>query len=89
MKEEDENSKFFHAIANGHKNRNFILMISHEGRSVKNGKEIGQIFSEVFQAQIGSTRNSRFCINWMNLFSNKFIMDLIALEDLSLLRNQR
>lgn len=67
-------------FANGHKNMNFIPSISHEGRSVTDGKEIGKIFSEVFQAQIGSRRESRFRINWMNFLSNIPTIDLVYLE---------
>lgn len=80
LKEGDEKSKFFHVVANGRKNKNFIPIISHDGRSVEDGKEIGKIFSEVFQAQFGSKREFKFRFNWTHLFSDKSPIDLTTLE---------
>lgn len=45
----DDNTNFFHAVANGHKNMNFIPSISHNGDLKTNLKETGKVFSDRFQ----------------------------------------
>lgn len=44
LKEGDANTKYFHAIANGWWNRNYITFIMYNNVKIENLKEIGQIF---------------------------------------------
>lgn len=53
LKKEDANTKFFHAVANGQKNRNFIPRITHEGFNFLDPLDIGRIFTSSFRAQFG------------------------------------
>lgn len=51
LKEGDENTSIFHAVANGGKNRNFIPSINHQGASKTDPREIGKLFSDWFKQQ--------------------------------------
>lgn len=48
LKDGDENTKFFHAVANGRKNRNFIPCLRRDGVELVDPKEIGKAFVERF-----------------------------------------
>lgn len=49
LKEGDENTIFFYVMANGHKNRNFIPNIRHNGVLIANLSDIGKVFTGCFQ----------------------------------------
>lgn len=80
LKKGDANTKFFHAVANGRKNRNFIPRIIHEGSNISDPLDIGGIFTGAFRNQFGCQRDCRFKINWQHLFSLKSPVDLSNLE---------
>lgn len=76
LKEGDANTKFFHVVANGRKNRNFIPKITHGGTKFADTLEIGRIFTSGFRAQFGLQRDNRFKTNWQRLLSIKALVDL-------------
>lgn len=53
----DENTKFFHLVANGRKNRNFIPRFTHGGNVLINSKDIGKAFESRFKTQFGCKRD--------------------------------
>lgn len=53
LKEGDENTKFFHVVANGHRNRNFIPSIKLNGDTHTDPKEIDKVFSAKFKQFFG------------------------------------
>lgn len=80
LKEEDGNTKFFHSVANGRKNRNFIPQILHEGHLLENPLDIGKAFTSRFKQQFGYQRDARLRVDFRKLLVNKLEMDLSALE---------
>ncbi|KAH7685642.1 DNase I-like protein [Dioscorea alata] len=52
----DENTKFFHAIANGRRNRNFIPRILTNGALLTEPKDIGKAFVDQFKNLFGHKR---------------------------------
>lgn len=48
LKEGDENTHFFHAVANGRKNQNLIPSICFNRTTLTNPRDIGKIFSARF-----------------------------------------
>ena len=58
LKEGDSNTKFFHTVANGRRNRNFISHIYHNHVRIEDAKEIGQVFKSIFQSQFRFKRPS-------------------------------
>lgn len=80
LKEGDDNTSFFHAVANGHKNRNFIPSISHNGELKTDPKEIGKAFSNRFYQRFGLKNSSRFKTDFRKLLANKTRVDLSQLE---------
>ncbi|KAH7659258.1 RNA-directed DNA polymerase protein, partial [Dioscorea alata] len=71
LREGDENTKFFHAVANGRKNRNAIPRIEHDGRTCTNPKDIGTAFAAHFKNIFGRKRDFRFQEAVFNLGSDK------------------
>lgn len=63
LKEGDENTKYFHAVANGRKNRNFISSIRINDVELADTKEIGNVFAARFRHQFGTKRDFRFKID--------------------------
>ncbi|XP_039123300.1 uncharacterized protein LOC120259908 [Dioscorea cayenensis subsp. rotundata] len=80
IKEGDENTKFFHAVANGRKNRNFIPGIIHGGSRIVDPGEIGKVFAAHFNQHFGFQRSSRLRIDFQRLFQLKTAVDLNGLE---------
>ncbi|KAH7690552.1 RNA-directed DNA polymerase protein [Dioscorea alata] len=80
LKDGDENTKYFHAIANGRKNRNFIPSISDGFRMASDPREIGNMFSRHFMQQFGQKRSYRFKIDLHKIFCYKANVDLSHLE---------
>ncbi|XP_039126606.1 uncharacterized protein LOC120262766 [Dioscorea cayenensis subsp. rotundata] len=80
LKEEDENMKFFHAVANGRKNRNFIPCVIHGGSTLVDEHDIGRLFTNHFTQQFGFRRPSKFKINFQKLFHLKTPVDLSTLD---------
>ena len=48
LKEGDENTKFFHAVANGLRNRNHIPSIAQGNSRIVENEEIGKVFTSIF-----------------------------------------
>lgn len=82
MKEDDDNTSFFHEVANGCKNRNFIPCINHNGATMTDPKEIRKAFVAHFQHQFSLKRSNRFMINFRKLLVNRNFVDLSQLERL-------
>lgn len=80
LKEGDENTKYFHSVANGRKNINFIPSIKIGNDSYTTTKDIGKIFEQRFRALFGQKRTFRFKVDMCNLLKNKDTMDLSFLE---------
>lgn len=80
LKEADENTKFYHVVANGRKNRNYIPRICQNGVTLTNPRDIGNVFTSQFKQQFVSKRPSRFRIDFQKLFKNKISVDLTQLE---------
>lgn len=80
LQEGDDNTSYFHAVANSRKNRNFIPYIKHNGDTTTDPKEIGKVFGARFQLQFGLKRSNRFLVDFGKLFMNKTVVDLSQLE---------
>lgn len=81
LKKGEENIKFFHAVANGRKNHNFLPMIVHDGNTSSKPKEIGKVFLEKFKQLFGRKRDFRYRIDLRKLFHNRVSVDLSHLKD--------
>ncbi|XP_039113723.1 uncharacterized protein LOC120249283 [Dioscorea cayenensis subsp. rotundata] len=71
LKEGDENTKFFHAVANGRRNRNFIPGLNQGGALIVDPWEIGKMFATHFNQQFGSRRSFRLRVDFQKLFQLK------------------
>ncbi|KAH7684024.1 RNA-directed DNA polymerase protein [Dioscorea alata] len=80
LKEGDCNTKFFHMMANGRRNKNFIHRIRHNGQWIEGNSEIGKVFSDHFQSVFGTPLSRRFLLDWTHLFNYKARIDLSSLE---------
>lgn len=80
LKEGDGNTKFFHSMANGRKNRNFMTQILHEGHLLENPLDIGKAFTSRFKQQFSHQRDARLRVDFRKLLANKLEVDLSALE---------
>ncbi|KAH7674505.1 RNA-directed DNA polymerase protein [Dioscorea alata] len=76
----DENTKFFHAVANCRKNWNFIPRISHDEETFSEPRDIGNIFAEHFKQFFGRKRDFRCKINFRKLLEYKVPIDLTMLD---------
>lgn len=72
--------KFFHAVANGRKNRNFITIFNQNGNIPLESREIGRVFTEHFKQLFGNKRPSRIKIDFQKLFRFKTPVDLSTQE---------
>lgn len=80
LKEEDENTKYFHSVANGRKNINFIPSIKVGNVAITTIKDIGKIFEQQFRALFGQKRTFRFKVDLCNFLKDKVPVDLSLLE---------
>ncbi|KAH7666231.1 RNA-directed DNA polymerase protein [Dioscorea alata] len=80
LKEGDSNMKYFHSLANGRRNSNFIPHINHNGQWVEGNQEIGKIFRDHFHTLFGTPITNRFLLDWSFLFEHKTRVDLSSLE---------
>lgn len=80
MKEGDDNTSFFHDVANGRRNRNYIPCIKYNGATMADPKDIGKVFTDRFQHQFGLKRSNQFMIDFRKLLVNKNFVDLSQLE---------
>lgn len=80
LKDGDENTSFFHSIANGRKNRNFIPWVWHDNQRVRDNERIGASFTCFYKDLFGSTQDHRFHLDWENLLGHKSHHDLTALD---------
>ncbi|XP_039125244.1 uncharacterized protein LOC120261424 [Dioscorea cayenensis subsp. rotundata] len=80
LKEGDDNTRFFHMVANGRKNRNFIPSINLNGTTTTDSKEIGKVFACQFQHQFGQKALGSVHDRLRKLLSNRNYVDLSHLE---------
>ncbi|XP_039117657.1 uncharacterized protein LOC120253385 [Dioscorea cayenensis subsp. rotundata] len=80
LQEGDENTKFFHSMANGRKCRNLIPGFFHESRLISNPKAVGRMFVNRFQQQFGSKRTWRLKVDLSKLLAHKRHVDLTGLD---------
>lgn len=80
LQEGDENTRFFHAVANGRKNRNFIPCLNLEGSMIREARDIGKAFTDHFNQLFGNRRATNFKIDFQKLFQAKTPVDLAMLE---------
>ena len=52
LKEGDTNSRLFHTVANGRRQKNFILVIRHNGELVTNHQKKEEIFFETYNSML-------------------------------------
>ena len=57
LKEGDANSRLFHAVANGRRQRSFIPAIRHNGELVTNQQKKEEIFFETYNSLLGRIEN--------------------------------
>lgn len=80
IKEGDENTKFFHAVANGRRNRNFIPWVMHNNDRVDDEKRIGDVFTSFFHNLYGLTQEYHHQINWNTMHRPKTQHDLSFMD---------
>lgn len=80
LQEGDENTKFFYAVANGRKNRNFIPRIMINDDSLMDPKDIGKIFMEKFKQLFRHKRDFRFKIDFSKRLEKKVSIDRTSLD---------
>lgn len=61
--EGDKNTNYFHAVANRHKNYNFIPTIRINNADLADPKEIGNVFAAWFHHQFCTKRDFHFKID--------------------------
>ncbi|XP_039140432.1 uncharacterized protein LOC120277641 [Dioscorea cayenensis subsp. rotundata] len=71
IKEGDENTRFFHLVANGRRNRNFIPWVLRDNIRVDDIDGIGRTFTSYYQNLYGTELTYRHRINWTALLGNK------------------
>lgn len=89
LKEMDENTKFFHVIANRCKNHNFILFLNQDGVIIVDSCEIGRMFSAHFKQQFGEKHSARLRSICSGLFSIRHLLTYPLLKSHSPLRKLR
>lgn len=67
LNEGDENTSFFHAVANGRKNRNFIPAVLYANQRVEDNEKIGASFTSFYKDLFGSSQEHRFHLDWTSL----------------------
>lgn len=80
LKEGDENISYFHSVANGRKNQNFIPWVWHEDQRVDDIGRMGDSFISYYKDLFGSAKEQHFQINWPNLLGPKAHNDLTMLD---------
>lgn len=80
LKEGDENTSYFHSVANGRKNQNFINRIRQGGQVVEDSHRMGNFFTSYYNDLFGSIQDHRSQINWCHLLGPKAQNDLTMLD---------
>ncbi|XP_039141263.1 uncharacterized protein LOC120278582 [Dioscorea cayenensis subsp. rotundata] len=80
LKVGNSNTKYFHSIANGRCNKNFIPRISVDGSWIEGNQNLGKLFSDHLGFLIGIARPSRFLWDWQHLFNSRDVVDLSNLD---------
>ncbi|XP_039144849.1 uncharacterized protein LOC120282161 [Dioscorea cayenensis subsp. rotundata] len=80
FKEGDENTKFFHLVANGRRNRNFIPWVLRDNVRVEDFEGIGRTFTSFYQNLYGTEQTYRHRINWTTLLGSKGMHNLSNLD---------
>ncbi|WOK92188.1 hypothetical protein Cni_G00879 [Canna indica] len=79
LKEEDKNTKFFHCIASGRMQKNWISSLNENGRIIDGEKDIAAAFNSFFKNSIGTARAGRLLPDWGALYepTSSDFLDLI------------
>ncbi|XP_039146845.1 uncharacterized protein LOC120284106 [Dioscorea cayenensis subsp. rotundata] len=80
LKEGDENTKYFHSVANGRKNGNYMPSIIEGNDTFNSARDIGKVFVRRFKDLFGQKRVFRFKVDLRDLLKNKASVDLSFLE---------
>lgn len=80
LKEGDENTKFFHVVANSKKNKNFFPCLSLGNSRVVENERIGKVFISLFRSQFRTRREACFLFSWSKLLASKEQIVLSNLE---------
>ncbi|WOL00576.1 hypothetical protein Cni_G09289 [Canna indica] len=68
LKDGDRNTKFFHRVATGRKQKKWISSIVANGGSVNQPKDIALAFNDFFRLSIGTQSELMLRLNWSELF---------------------
>jgi hypothetical protein len=80
LKDGDANTKLFHAVANGHRTKNFIPAIRHEGVLITDQKRKEDIFSDYYNELLGAIQNREHTMDLQLLEIQEH--DLLELADI-------
>ncbi|XP_039141329.1 uncharacterized protein LOC120278666 [Dioscorea cayenensis subsp. rotundata] len=80
IKEGDENTRFFHSVANGRRNRNFIPWVLQDNTRVEDIDGIGKTFTSFYQNLYGTELTYRHQINWSALLGDNSMHNLSNLD---------
>ncbi|KAJ0977891.1 hypothetical protein J5N97_013365 [Dioscorea zingiberensis] len=81
LQQGDQNTKFFHAVANQRRNTNWITQLHHEGSTVTEPTQISDIISRYFTDLFGREREVRYKTSWERLFIHKREVELNNLKE--------
>ena len=71
LKEGDQNSKFFHHVANIRYRHNLIQILHHQGEILTTHFDISNVFTFYFSQIFGAPHHSLLHANWDKLYPNQ------------------